>query len=59
MVGTERKYIYTDYKEYLKSKNITNILCDDIIDPRIDKLKNIKTYPNSKQFVEFINCKKS
>jgi hypothetical protein len=58
--GSDKKYVYKNHKEYLKNKNlhiITNTNCDDGLN--INKLKDIKTYPNSKQYVEFFNCKKS
>jgi hypothetical protein len=56
--GGDKKYVYKNHKEYLKNKNLHIITkCEDGLN--INKLKDIKTYPNSKQFVEFSNCKKS
>jgi hypothetical protein len=57
--GGDKKYIYKDHKEYLKNKTVNIIIntnCNDGLN--IISLKDIKTYPNSKQYVEFSNCKK-
>jgi len=45
---------YTTYKEYLKSKNLHQIKCDT----NLEKLSNIKNYPDSKQYQQFIICGK-